>query len=194
MAENFPGPFTLDYTYTVSGLQHTMSTNLDMSFPAGRGDPFIDWSIANRSMVATTLKTYSDAFIALLRPFFHTGVTFDTATLFSVAPLSFDKVWEAEEAIGLLGTAVLPPDLSKQRIFTMRTLEGGVAKIVLMEGTSILDNQRTEAAYGAAELALTAFLIDVDSAMLGRDTSFLIANIRASDGQNEKTWRQRNRD
>ena len=193
MAENFPGPYTLDYTYTVSGIQHTMSTNLGMSVVADIGDPFADWSIANRSALPVTLKVYSDGLIALLRPFFFTGVTFDTATLFLVAPLSFDKVWQSEETIGLAGLAVAAADLSKQRIFTMRSVEGGVSKLVLMEASGILDDQRGPASYGAAELALTAYALSVDSAMLARDTSFLIANIRASDGQNEKTWRQRNR-
>lgn len=194
MASNFPGPYTLDYVYTVSGLEHRMSTNLAMSIVADIGDPFIDWTIANRSALPVTLKAYSDGLIALLRPFFHTAVTFDTATLFSVVPLSFDKVWQSEEAIGLAGSHVTVPDLSKQRIFTMRTVEGGVAKFVLMESSSIGDDQIGEAAYGPLALALTAYGISVDSAMLGRDTSYLIGNIRQSDGQNEKTWRQRNRD
>lgn len=193
MPENFPGPYTLDFTYTVSGIQHLMSTNLSMSVVADIGDPFADWSIANRSALPVTLEAWSDGLIALLRPFFFTGVTFDTATLFSVAPLSFDKVWQSEETIGLAGTEVTTPDLSKQRIFTMRSVEGGVAKLVLMEGSQILDDQRGPAAYGPAELALTAYLISADAATLARDTSFLIANIRVSDGQNEQTWRQRNR-
>lgn len=193
MAANFPGPFTLDFTYTVDGLQHRMSTNLGMSITADIGDPFTAWTIANRSMVAITLKVYSDTLIGLLRVFHNTAVTFDTATLFSVIPLTFDKVWQSEETIGLLGTQVSAFSLAKQRIITYRTLEGGVSKIVLMESVNILDNQRGPAAYTPEEIALSAFILDLDSAMLGRDTSFLIADIRASDGQNEKTWRQRNR-
>lgn len=193
MASNFPGPFTLDYLYTVTGIQHRMSTNLGMDIAADIGDPFIDWTIDNRSALPITLKAYSDAFLALLRPFFGVTVTFDTATLFSVAPLTFDKVWQSEESIGLLGTHVNVPTLSQQRILTMRTLEGGVAKLVLMEASALTDLQVSEAGYGGLSLALTAFAIDLDSGMLGRDTSFLIGNIRQSDGQNEKTWRQRNR-
>jgi len=193
MVSNFPGPYTLDYLYTVSALQHRMSVNLDMETPAAVGDPFTAWFVKNRSMVSTTLKVFSDALIVALRPFFFTTVTFDTATLYSVAPLSFDKVWQAEESIGLLGTHLTASSLSKQRIFTLRSLEGGVSKLVLMEASAIDDDQRGEAGYGVDELALTNFIKDVNSPVLARDTSFLIANIRASDGQNEKTWRQRNR-
>lgn len=193
MASNFPGPFEVELRYTCSGEQHTQRLNCDTQSAPTPGDAPSTILLDKRDAGTIALDTALTNWITLVKPFYHTGVTFDDYTFWQYAPGTFDRTFITTASLGIAGTNALAVNLSFQNIMTMRTLEGGLMKLSFME-TSATDIQRLSyAASGAVVKAIFDFVIGSTNWILARDTSFPIATIASMGGGNEALFKKRNR-
>ena len=190
---NFPGPYEIELKYTCSGEQHVQRLNCDVvGSPTPGTDPTtIDMNLRSGSTIKVDAGV--NAWTLLIDALFHTSVTFDDYTLWSYAPLTFDRTFIATATIGTNGVNAGAVNLSFQQILTFRTLEGGVMKLNFMESSATSIARLTYAASGPAVVAIFDFVNGTTNWILARDTSYPIAAIHSMGGENEALFKKRNR-
>lgn len=188
---NYPGPDELRIIYTVSGLTHTQRLNVDAVGSPAPGTLFNAIELVMADGTLQTAQAVTDAWVALLRPFFSTATTdFVRAELWHYEPESFSADYVSAYDIALAGSSGGTYVPAGQVILTFRTTEGGVMKIALMESTVAAGISLTPP-YGGINLALANYVIDENAPFLGRDTSYPFANIAYHPGQNEAVFKRR---
>lgn len=188
---NFPGPYQLEYEYQVDGLTHKLALDLDIAVPGAIGSDFANWVTVSQDLSNPTLLVVHNSFISDLTALFTNDVSFVKATLWLFTPLTFIRTWQTERTLTDVGAGVGTYAPAQQTTYTFRTQEGGIKRVQLMETGTDSELQRTFAELTALEQTFISNMLAPSFPWLGRDTSFLVAFNRASDGENEKTWRQR---
>ncbi len=197
MALNFPGPYELRLAYTTNvsavPLVHTARYNLDLTAVASPGDVFANVNVLTRGGVSTPdLATAVEAWLALLAPRHNTNSAFGALELWKYTPLTFEAIFiSAYNPTVVLGTSATPVVIAGQETYTLRTVEGGIMRLVGIE-TIIGTNDRIP--YPTTTASVDAIFDFVKSSVnwiLARDTSYPIAALNFLGGQNEKTFRQR---
>lgn len=193
MATNFPGPYEVRLFYTTSGLQHQARYNCfaDASPTPGTASNAINLVQKDASLI--NLETAVDDWIALLAPVFNTAATFDRAELWQYEVGTTNATFIAAWTIGSNGSSATSPNLAHQDTLTWRTLEGNILKVVLLDGISISKDQVSYAADLPAFKAIADYVVSNDDWIIGKDTSFPVAYIRRSGGENEALARRRYR-
>lgn len=194
MAINFPGPYGVEIGYTVNGLQHKMNLNCDVTNSPNNGDAFSTINVAQNNGVDTQLDGAVDLLLGLIDGFFHTSDTFDYADLYIYTASSFERTLVSSYTPSITaGASANSTEEASQAIYTFRTLEGGIARLVLMEPNFRDNSQLSYNALGASHQALADYVTGTTGWIIGRDTSRIWSFIRRSSGGNEKTFRQRYR-
>lgn len=191
MADNFPGPYEVRIFYSVSGLTHTMKVNCKVE---GSPLPGVDAStltMETRGGGSVNLVDAVDGFVALLADVHSTDMDFDYAEVYSYPPQSYDATFISAFSLAVTGTVASTVYPAQQHTLTFRTQEGGVMKLVLLE-TAFTGNGIISGSNDVAPWAAIWSFVDSDANwLLARDTSWPIAKIRRSDGQNEALFRRR---
>ncbi len=190
---NFPGPYEVEFTYTVTGITHTARLNCDVSGTPTPGDLPATIDLKLRSGGTVQLDTAVIAWINLIKFNFFTGVTFDNFTLWKYTAGTFDRIFISTGAIALIGTSAVATNLSHMDTSTFRTIEGNGMKLVFMESVNVSISRIPYAAVGVPTKAVFDFVTSTLNWILARDTSYPIAPLNFIGGQNEATFRSRNR-
>ena len=203
MALNYPGPYELRIHYTVSiagvVINHVQRLNIRLAAEPAAGEVFSAINALNRADVSHPLDEVTDRWIELMQPKFDVeNAAFSHAELWKNVPDSFEASFKATYPIALPGTAAGGPLTGGQIIYTFRTAEGGIMKVVMMETNQSAGPTIPAASLTGADDAIVDFLTDatvvsgVPGAMfLARDTSYPFANIALHPGVNEATFKKR---
>lgn len=194
MTAYFPGPGLLELQYTVSGLSHAFTMNVEPTSTPAIGTSFDNIDLRARGGGTRTLEAWADLISAAIDGLFDIAVSsFDIWNFYLVAPFSYDRTFISQMTPSdqpNSGTGYVP---SSQSIFNFRTEGGNIAKLVLLE-----QNYGQNDCVGYADLVgVESDIVDVldlaTTSMIGRDGEFVFQFMRRCAGQNEKTWRRRNR-
>jgi len=197
MPINYPGPYAFELFYIVTGLQHTFNVNC-----AAVGSPTPGTSLTTidlQTIGGSTVK--ADTAISTLwghiRPIFNTGVTVAGVNFWKYpTPGSKARIFisalSASLPAGSSGGATNP---SHGLTMSFRTALGGILKLELLETVNTQQTITTLAANaaGTAYERIAAYAISTAGWMLAADDSFPIAPYHLSGGQDEATFKARNR-
>jgi len=194
MTSYFPGPGILELEYTVAGLTHKYTMNLDHAAEPSIGTAFDDIDLNRRGGGTISVGGW----IALLEAgldgmYNNAGPSFDVWNYYVVAPNSYDRTLIGSETPGSQPNVATGTVESSQETFTFRTEGGNIAKAVLLECNYGQNDCVPYADLLTQEKVFVDVCIAANTPMIGRDGEFVYSFIRRCAGQNEKTWRQRNR-
>jgi len=206
MTINYPGPFEIRTLYTslpaaAPILQHTQKLNIDLVGDPAQGQTFDNYNVVDKDGdTAVQLDTFVEAYLVLFNKLFAATMTIDAVELWKYPVFqSFDAVfWSSYDPVAAAGTGAGVNVPAGQDIYTFRTQEGGVLKLNLMEGIAQAGVPKAYSVLSADQKAVVDFFLDGNGAtfsavLLGRDTSYPFSFIKNYPGQNEGTWKQRNR-
>lgn len=191
MVTNFPGPYEVRLRYTTDGITHVTKLNCFVDGTPTPGTPSTSIDVVQRDASLLNIETALTEYLAPLRDFFPTTATYDYAELWSYPPASTDGTFITGWVVGLAGLNANPVSAASQQTLTYRTLEGNIYKQVLLEYSVGGNGQVTYASDSADWQEVVDYMLSDDSWVIGRDTSFPIAYIRRSAGQNEALFRRR---
>jgi hypothetical protein len=192
MVQYYPSPYTLKWTYIASGVTHKQQLCINVTNAPLQGVEFSDVTVTTRGGTSVSLDNYIGTFFNLYKVLLSTTITIGDLELWKNVPNSYDMTFISANPTQYVGTGTALP-LSKYMMYTFRSTNGNVFKLVTQEGVIDADNQRAYAACTTAEKAVIDHIRGTGNAFLARDNGFPLSFIRASYGQNEKIWRKRNR-
>jgi hypothetical protein len=193
MAVNYPGPYEIELKYVYLTFEHVLRINCDVQSAPSVGDDPSTITLETRDTAGIALDDAVDEITDLLIPLFEDATTFTSFNFWKYTASSFVKTFITSGDISKDGTFVGTNTLAGQKIYTCRTQEGGIFKMVLME-PAIGDSLITAyGSLGGSNQAVMDYICASDTWMLARDTSYPIVPLNACNGQNEKVFRQRYR-
>ena len=190
-----PGPYSLTIDYVVSQLRHTLEVQCDTDGTPAIGTLPSAVTLRTRDTSGVTLAVGANAFWALYRALLPSTALAASYTLWKRTAGIADKTFISGGDFtvpngGSVGAAIL----TWQAVMTMRTGNGHIMKIEQMEGTAAGSFRLPIAAAGIPEFDdLADYLLSGDNWIQSRDRSFPVAKLNLALGQNEKTFRARNR-
>ncbi len=200
MAKNYPGPYQVRLTYTVTpvgevALQHVLQWNCALEGDPAVGTNFNIIPVHRRIGADTMLDSVIDNLVTVLRPMYAAATTtFTHADLWKFANLSFDASYVSTYDISLAATGAGTDIESSEQIYTYRSQEGGVMKVHLMEGENVAGGPLDYGDMNAATQNFTDWWKDdATSWALARDTSYPVAFMRMFPGQSEALFKKRHR-
>lgn len=196
MAINYPGPYELRFNYNVSNRDHQFRHSLDFVVDPVAGQDVNTISYAMNGGGEQSLVTWiDDTWEKVAKLFNDVDLTVGVVELFRYTPLSFSSDYITSYLpTGIVGSNNAT-EAANQMTITLRSLEGGYAKIVLLDTIVLHNNQSKQFPTGTAALDNVAtHLTKAGTAMLARDTSYVFQPLRYSTGQNEAVWRKIYRD
>lgn len=196
MATNFPGPYELDYTLLIGGIERHIRYNCVPTTTPVPGAPLSAVSLMTRSGTPRAADVCMNELWAWVRLQYNNATTCTGVTLWRYAPSSFEKTYITSATLttptGGNVAAMVP---AGQRVMSFRSANGGILKITMIEGI-FNGNVRlalTANASGTNDQKLAAYVIGATSWLVARDDGFPIAPIYLTDGQNERAFKQRYR-
>lgn len=196
MAENFPGPYEIEYD--LSGWTSPARTHVVRHSVAAVGSPAAGTlptavDIQKQGGATAKLNVVANQLWEFYRLFFPTAITCTGYTLWKYIPGTLAKDFISAGAVtnaaGSAGGSINP---AHQTTITFRSANGGVMKIVLLETVQTGDTRLTLVpnAAGTPSQKLAAYVMSADNIILARDDAFIVATLRESKGQNERVWRE----
>jgi len=193
MASNFPGPYEVEIIYTAGGLEHRSRLNCDANGTPSPGDAATAIDLKTRGGGTVQLDTAVGALTDLFRVIYNDGDTFDSFNFWKYAAGTFDRTFITSASIGTSGQKVGAGNDNHANIYTFRTIEGGVMKIVLLDSTATEVIRQPAAGSGADNVAIFDFVVSTSNWILARDTSYPITANHLVGGENEALFKKRNR-
>lgn len=191
MAANTKGPYELRIPYVADDfIGHTLRLNLMVagSTAPTPGTPAEDVLVVTRSS-SIPLPDAVDSFWDVARERLSTGTAASGYELWRIPTEGGDPIFiTAGDLTNINGNGGLLVKNS-QEVYTFRSANGGIGKITLMD---VASNSETRAPIPSAN-TLGQFAISADSFLLARDDGFFIAKMNLSSGQNEVSFKRRNR-
>lgn len=195
----YDGSFELTYYYATTlssvSIAHRLTIDVKLDFlnlPAV-GSPFSAWPTVLGSGAAGTLDTAANDLLDLLLPFWRPTTEFSRVELWRYgAEPSTDKTFQAVLDLAEPGTSAAGVDVAaQQETMTLRTVNGGIMRVQLMEPVSSLTSRQNPPFSPAHFDALRSYLVGTAHPFVGRDDSRPLAAIAWGSGQNEKLFRKR---
>jgi|SRR5688572_3315443 len=198
MAINFPGPYEVEYAYTVPvggvTLAHVLRANCTaVGTPVIGSDP-ADVDLMTISGTPADLQTCADDFWDFLRPLIHSTVSCTGFTLWKYITGTFERTFVTSGSVANpAGFAAVAPVAASMAKHTYRTAAGGIMGHVLLESSVDSDAQFDYAALdvGNPNKDIMDYVVSGSGWLLARDDSFPIVPLRVSFGENEATWKTR---
>ena len=191
MTANFPGPYGLRMFYTASTREHVQQLNIDLDQDAAPGDPFENLTVVTIAAQSPSLDAYVDAWVALMVPFYASATaTIDYAELWKYDPGTYDATFISSYDIAEAGTAGGSTNIASEGIYTFRTTEGGVMKIVFEDTVTSPGASVPYASLGGSSADLVDFVLGDGGGFLGKDTSFPISFLKFHPGTNERNFKK----
>lgn len=190
-----PGPYTFTIDYVQTGLHHTFEVQCDTDGAPAIGTPPSAVTMRTRDTTGILLNGAADALWDVLRPLFPTTTQASSYVLWKRTAGIADKTFISGGDFTLPnGSSASPAVLNWQAVVSMRTGGGHIMKLELMEGILGAQYRLPIAAAGVSVVNdLATYLLSGSNFVQSRDRSFPVARLNLSLGQNEKTFRARNR-
>jgi hypothetical protein len=188
---NYPGPYGLRFFYTTTHGNHKLELNVEVDGdPApGTGPASID--LVQKDSSLDSMANVVDALFDLFKVFYPSADnTWDRAELWKYQADSFNADYIATADIADDGTSGSPSVAAGEAIYSFRTSEGGVMKVVFEETTQPAGVTQSYADLGTAPKAFVDYVLSNDSVPLGRDTSRPISFLHLNIGQNERWFKK----
>lgn len=201
MARNFPGPYSVDYTYTVSIASQVLEHHFEVNC-AVIGSPAVgavpgSIAVQTKSGASLALLTAVNDIWNIYRTGLNTVVSICTGwTLWRYEPDSLARDFiTASTVTNPQGTQAGQAIPAGQQKLTFRTAEGGILQINQLEGaaggTSI--GPLVPAGTGTWDKVIASYLLSSSGWVIARDDSFPVAANKIALGQNEAVFRKRYR-
>lgn len=190
MVQNFPGPYEVEITYTENGLSHKHRVSFDCVSAPTPGDAPSAITVVTRDSVGAPLDTSVLAYVNVLKALYASTASFVSYDVWKYEPLTYTRSYITSGSLNVAGTNVLAFAAAQQITFTLRTSEGGIMRVVLLQPAVGGDVQEVYADMSGAQKAVVDHLLGTASWILAKDTSWPIVSMRLSRGQNEKIWRK----
>lgn len=187
---NTKAPFETRIYYTVQGQVHLFTVPMDCQVEPVVGSEFSEISVKARGVGGAPLDTYVDSIVTLLRPFWSVNDDIGYAEFWKNDAVGFGSTYVATYPIGLAGTGSAGV-VARQTIISLRSSNGGIAFLNLLETNIAGDNQVAWPFPAGAENNLAAYFCSTASPFVCRDNGYPIVPLRTSRGQNEALWRRR---
>ena len=198
MAINYPGPYEVRVFYTVDtspgdAITHQFRWSCELAGTPNPGDPFntIDVYLSGGSTAA--LHTTTLAVINVVEDLFNsTDATFDYAELWKYEAGTFNANFVSSYTIGSAGTSASATVPCSESIFTFRSTEGGIWKLVLLDTVGTPNIPAAYADLNAINKAIVDYFFDSStSPVKARDGGYPFSFIRLYPGQNEALFKAR---
>lgn len=172
MAQNSIAPGFIKLFYQSANASHTMVLPVRPYLTIGA-----EWWLNPKNQTPGNIWTSGiTTFVNLLRGLMHTSATFQYAELWTVSAPGADPVFRETAQLAIAGTNAAASQVASQILFSFRTAEGGVGRIVLLDGVFAPNNRYLAPNYGnAAILAIVNQLVSNTSVNVGRDDGYIIA-------------------
>lgn len=193
MVQYYPSPYTLKWSYTVSNVTHRQQLCVNVTNSPVVGSTFLDAVVTQKNGATVSLDAFCDNFFGVYKALFNTTVVIGDLELWKNYPNSYDMSFVSAGEDTYTGTNGSTFALSYYGMYTFRSENGNVFKLLALELSKQAENQQAYSALTAPEKAVVDFVKGSQNAFLARDNGFPVSFIRASFGQNEKVWRKRNR-
>lgn len=194
MATNFPGPYEIDYTLLISGIERHIRYNCVPTTTPTPGAPLSTVNLMTRSGTPRAADTCVNELWTWVRLQYSNAVSCTGVTLSRYTPASFEKTYVTAATVSTpAGGNVAATVLASQRVMSYRSANGGILKLTFIEGI-FTGNTRLALvanASGTNDQKLAAYTIGATSWMVARDDGFAIAPVYLTDGQNERAFKQR---
>lgn len=196
MALNYPGPYEVRISYTVttgiSVMTHTQRLNVRVDGTPDPGTAMTDIDFLRRDNSPFAADAEIDAWVALMRPRFatHASNNIINAELWKYEPNSFDSSFISTYDISLAANGSGTTLLAGQEMYTFRTSEGGIMKLNFMQTVQAQGSPLAYAALSAGQKAIVDAVRNGTSPWLGRDTSYPFSFIRMYPGSNEALFKK----
>lgn len=197
MARNWPGPYAVEITYTISSREHSLLLNCIAIGTPAPGTPVASISLATKSAGSILLQTAVDQLWAIVRLAMNAQTSAITYTLWKYTPNSNDKNFIAAGLVALpTGASGVGLTAASYVIVSMRSGAGGVLKVEMLDTIYTLNSQSAIVPNAAATTMpekLAAYMLSASGWIIARDDSYPVAALRQSYGQNETVWAKINR-
>jgi hypothetical protein len=155
--------------YTVGTKEHVQTIPV-LPFPAGGGA----WLTATRfAPGGVSWTTNMDGYITAIKPMFSALSTFTYAELWTQADADADPVYQTTYSINVVGTGGGTAVANGMVTISGRTENGGIAKLVLLESLSAV-NQKLKPTYVAPYLAVVTYLLSTSCFLVGRNGGYWV--------------------
>jgi hypothetical protein len=166
---------------------------MDVTAAPDPGDLFSEISIAKKAGGYTWLNDVTNELVPLMADLFSDVDTVIThAEFWKYTPQTFDAEYISTFNIAVPGTVVAAGVAAHMEIYTFRTFEGGIMKVVHMESVNA---QEAPLTYSDLSLDQQAFVDwftdDLTAVVLGRDTSYPVVFLRLLPGESETLFKKR---
>lgn len=193
MASNFPGPFEIEIVSIVQGVEHKQRLNCTLTGSWAIGDAPDTLNMLTKDGGNTQLDTAVTAWVTSMQPFFASDYSWTAYTVWQYLAGTFDRVFVTTGALNITGSGTGSTNLAHQSIFTFRSGEGGILKIVQNEDTNTGQIREAYSQLGASAQSFMDFVVSDGSWIMARDTSFPVASLNRIGGQNESVFKKRYR-
>lgn len=195
IVENYPGPWQarLFYTTDFTG-QHQLNFHLDVVGSPSPGAAFSSIDVVTKNASSRTLASFCDDIHDKIKPLLTATSTIDYWELWKFEDQSNESSYWSTYNVAEAGSGSGSPNTGYYNKYSFRTLEGGIAYVTLFETIVVSNLQLAYADMTAAEKSLVDEIIQIDTPVLGIDTSFVWSFKRSSNGQNERLFNKAFRD
>lgn len=198
MPINYDGVYELRYNYFTSpsglpvlGHRHTIDVRLALEPEVGQS--FNDISTQAHNGTTPTLQTVTVAWGDLIRALYPATADFGTVELWKYPSEGYDAQFVSVYTLGAPGTGVGTMQPAQQFTMTLRSANGGIMRVQLMEsvaGGEAVVSYPFPAGQGQN---IANYLTGLTHPFVARDDSRPVGAIKYGTGQNEKLWRKRYR-
>jgi hypothetical protein len=206
MTTNFQGPFVLRVHYTANTTvgfnAHRVNFNVNVTSNVGvPGLPFSSYNVLSKASGEIALHTATENLLAILATFFNTAVDIGPIELWkvTVTDLGGGEYSVAEDFHAAYtptinaGTSATATVVNSQMIVTLRTTEGGILRLDLLDTIFPSSAQQAFPSSNTPANAFVAYAISAPSVILGKDTSYPVVGKGLFPGLNEALFKKRNR-
>lgn len=194
MPVNLPGPYELEFDltgWTSPNRTHKIRFNV-----IAVGNPAVGTLPTAITMQKLgggtgTLASTANQIWEYLRLFWATSISASGYTLWKYVPGTYAKDFITAGTLTNPAASASGGTPGHQLTMTFRSGNGGIAKVVLLE-TNQSGNTRVTLSpnpAGTPPQRLAAYLLSVDSIVIGRDDAFLVSALRDARGENEALFR-----
>jgi len=194
MADNFPGPYELEYTITGNvspNRDHLFRVSCTAIGSPAPGTLPTAITMQKQGGGTATLAVCANQLWEFIRLMYGVTISCSGYQFWRYVAGTYAKDFIAAgtptnvACTGAGGTAL------GQLTQTYRSANGGIMKLVLLE-TNQTGNTRTTLipnAAGTPSQRLAAYIMSADNIAMARDDAFIVAALRDSRGENERMWR-----
>lgn len=173
-------------TYTGVAFPHHMTIPIKYDgIPVAGAEP----SLLQKNALAVQGVAAITSFLAPIRPYFPTSVSFGLVEFHTVNALTGADAFIYAANLGLTGSGVGLRTATEQTLFTFKTAVGGLYRLYLME-TIEAPNSKTLPPYVGLEATLTNFVTGPFSPVYGRGNSYPFVPISKITKLNDKLRKQ----